>query len=366
MPREVRHQQIVILGQIILRDQDLVIPAVPAPRPVFVRPHQAERHPDVRPVQELLQRPLHQPLAVERIVIEHETIDARGRRHGHLPAHGVVMIQRIKTEIAGNTRLIMIPEPRNPAHDIGPLGEPAPPPRIVLRKCMELSEVVGENCCPGPRPRGRRPKFLERRTWLGEPLDLRGDRRLVIRGTRENAGLMTMREIMQQRIAGRIALQVALNVELGVEAAGGIAPFAKAVADVVLERIDPRLRDIAVGRQVVCGIELGDRAEESDPVLKVVGQCIAVIRNVVGLAIPGRIEVRARPIAVAFAALDIVQQRELPRRADIGICRQVPGGIEERIRPPSFAMALPAEMLERIAADRDELGAGNFIKLFVK
>ncbi len=79
---------LVIVGAIVLRDQHLAFSAVPTPRPVFVRPHQAERNVDAAIGQEALQRAFQQALSVEPVVVEDEAMDAGRARHCGLLAHG--------------------------------------------------------------------------------------------------------------------------------------------------------------------------------------------------------------------------------------------------------------------------------------
>ncbi len=196
----------VAILAIVLRDEHFAFHSVPTPRPVFVGPHETERHVDIGRLQKLFQRSLKQSLAVERVVIEHETVNAGRLGHLRLSAHRVARGERIETEIARNARLVMVLETRLAARDVRPFGETFAPPGVVLRERMELGEVIGEDLGAPVAARRQRSELLEMRSRPGESFDLSRDRCIVLRWDGEYAGLPAMLQIVLEGVALRIPL----------------------------------------------------------------------------------------------------------------------------------------------------------------
>ena len=69
----------VVVRRVLLRDQDLVASAVPAPGPVLVGPAEAEREVGLAGRQHLVERALEQPPAAEPVVVVAEAVDAVAR-----------------------------------------------------------------------------------------------------------------------------------------------------------------------------------------------------------------------------------------------------------------------------------------------
>src|SRR5580704_8176160 len=207
MPCVVVEQCLFVLAEVVLRDENFALHAVPSSGPIFIGPHQAERHVDVPSPQELLQRFLQKSFAIEPVIVEEKPVDA-GRPCEHsLLAHDFHMIERIKAEIAWNTRLVMILESWNTARNVGPLGKPGAPPFIVVRKRVELSEVVGQYLGPWPGAWRKRTKLLEMSARFSEALDLRRDSRFILRCAYVKPPLVPVLEIVTQRILVRYSFE---------------------------------------------------------------------------------------------------------------------------------------------------------------
>ena len=70
--------------------------------PVFIGPHQAERHLDIAGFQKLFERPLEQALPVEPIVVIHKAMDAGRLREFRLPPYRLDIGKRIKAQSLGD------------------------------------------------------------------------------------------------------------------------------------------------------------------------------------------------------------------------------------------------------------------------
>src|SRR5262249_36819145 len=75
-PDEPTDMGAVVLLRVLLLDQDCLIQAVPAPRPVFVGPAEAEGEVRLSGFPDLVQRPLQQAPAVEPVMVVAEAVDA--------------------------------------------------------------------------------------------------------------------------------------------------------------------------------------------------------------------------------------------------------------------------------------------------
>ena len=316
---------LVVVGSVILRDQHFAFGAVPAPGPVFVRPHQAERDVDGAVGEEAFERAFQQALSVEPVVVEDEAMDAGGAGHRGLLAHGFDAVEVVEAEVAWDARLVMAFEARNAARDVGPFGEAFAPPRIVLLDGVELGQVIGEHLELMGGGWRQWPEVLELRAGLGEAFYFAPDGHLVIRHAADDAGFVLVHQVMQERVGVGVAAQVALDVELDVEVRRWVAVFAVAVAEEVVERIDPCGRDVGVFFQVECDIEIRDGAEPAgEPVGQVMRERAVIGPDVVGLAVPGRVELPGRTAGFFVAVHRIMQQWLLLGVPDIVIGIQIP------------------------------------------
>ena len=351
MPGETIDQRRVILRPVILGNQHVLVAAIPAPGPVLVRPHQAEREIHAGIGEHRLDRLLQQPAPVEPVEIMHEAAQPGPARQLHLAPQCRGAVQRVMPEVARHPRLVLPLEARHRPPGRSPFGKPLAPPGIVLIDGMELRQIERQHLRPPDRP-GRQGLHL---------LEIR-PRPCVAPHRVEHPGLARRRHRMdpqqpadaaemQQRVFRQIAVQVAPDVIARVEPGRRVAPLAKPPVQEMLERIHARRRDVGIGLQIECRIEFRQRTRLAapPPVEEVPQQCLAGLRRVAG-AIPGEVEMRRRRPALRLAAADVVQQRILAGHPDIGVLPQVPLGGEIRIRQPALARAMIQIMRDGIDA----------------
>ena len=248
MPGQAVHQRPLVAAPPVLRDQHLLVRAVPAAGPVLVRPHQAEREIQRGLGQHRLDRVVEQAAAVEPVEIMHEAEQPGIARQLDLPAHGLRVGQRIMAEVARDARLVMPGEARHGAGDRRPFGESGAPPGIVLGHRMELRQVIGQNLGPPRGGAGQRHHLLEARAGAGGTAHLLEDIDVGFGRNRMQAQQVAGAAIVQQRVFRQVGVQVAAQVVFGVEPGGGVAPLAIAPVQVMLERVHPGGGDVGVAR----------------------------------------------------------------------------------------------------------------------
>ena len=363
MPGEGIDQRGVVVAAIVLRDQHLVVRAVPPAGPVLVRPHQAEREIERRFRQIRLERRLQQPAAVEPVEILHEAKQPGRARHFYLLPHHRYAVgrgaQRVMPKIAWDARLIMPLEPRHGARDRGPFGEAVAPPGVVLRHGMELRQVIGEHFRAPHRAPRQCVKILEVRPGPGEFLHLLEHPGVGRRRFRVQLQPMPVLPVMQQRVLPGVAIQVAAQVEFGIELGRGIAPLAVAIQQIMLERIDPGRRDVVdtwPGRS--CG-KFRQRADTAAGAMPQVmrQQRQPGLRAMLG-GVPGKLEKWPRRTPLGLAADDVVPQRIAPRPRHVGVLLQVPLGVEIPVRAATLPPAARQEVLQRIGPAAADVGIG--------
>ena len=138
---EVRDQTPVGLGRVLLRHQDRVVAAVPAPRPVLVRPADAKREIGFAAAVHLVERTLEQAASVEPVVVVTEAMDTVAARERGLLDARFGNAQVVEAEIRWKMGLVVPGEQRSCAHDVAPLGEALAPPRVVLGNRVKLRQV---------------------------------------------------------------------------------------------------------------------------------------------------------------------------------------------------------------------------------
>ena len=140
---------------VALSDEHLGVLAIPPSRPVLVPPADRKGEVDRRVFEEVAQRRVEERSSVEPVVVHHEPVDAvLGRQRG-LGAHHVGIRQVIASEFAGLDRLQVILVERSGTIDVHPVGEPRPPPDVVLGDLVELRQIEGEHLRPAGRPSSR-------------------------------------------------------------------------------------------------------------------------------------------------------------------------------------------------------------------
>src|SRR5262249_15128144 len=145
----------------------LIFKAIPTPRPVLVRPHEAEgeiqRGVDEKQVHGLIEK----PFPVEPVKVEAETAKASGFRQFDLPAHRLGMGQIVKAQITRNPGLVVTAKSRQSPYDIAPFGEARAPPRIVLGYAVVLRKIEGYGLDERLPARGDRGiEWLGRVRWI--------------------------------------------------------------------------------------------------------------------------------------------------------------------------------------------------------
>ncbi len=96
----------------------VVVAAVPAPRPVLVRPADAEREVGFAAAVHLVERTLEQAPPVEPVVVVAEAVDAVAARERGLRGARLGDAQVVEAEIRRQVRLVVPGEERSCAHDV--------------------------------------------------------------------------------------------------------------------------------------------------------------------------------------------------------------------------------------------------------
>ena len=136
----------LLVGRLMgLQLQNLAVIAVPAAGPRLVRPRQAERHIQLRMLQEQLLGRLEQLLAIEPVVINGKAVDTVLLCQLHLPADGVQLAQVIVVVVERHAGLVMSLIERIALADVVPVGKALAPPLIVLRNRVKLRKI-DRNC----------------------------------------------------------------------------------------------------------------------------------------------------------------------------------------------------------------------------
>ena len=133
---------------VVLSDEHIRVEAVPAPRPVLVRPAQSERELDRRVVEQVAKRRVEELPTVEPVVVHDESVDSVLRRQSRLAAHHLRIRQVVAAQLPRLDRLRVPVVEGAGAVDVLPVGEPCSPPGVVLRDLMELRQVEGEHLRP--------------------------------------------------------------------------------------------------------------------------------------------------------------------------------------------------------------------------
>ena len=259
MAQEVGAERGIVFGAIILTDQNLALHAVPASRPVLIRPHQCEGHVDVRCGEKSFERFLQQPVIVEIIVVVDESMHAAGLGHLGLSPDHVGVEQIVESEIARNARLKMVLEARQAAREICPFGETLAPPFVVFGDRVELREIIGEHLGLAGGASRQGPQLLVVVARFGEFLHQIGYRLIGLGRLGENARPVRKAEIVEQGVARVITAEITPDIEIGVEIGRRVAPFAEAVTHVMFIGVDARGGDVGVGLQVIGGVKLRQR-----------------------------------------------------------------------------------------------------------
>ena len=166
VPRVVERRENVVVEPVgpalavALSDENIRVEAVPAPRPVLVRPAQRERELDRRVVEQVAQRRVEELPPVEPVVVHDESVDSVLRGQSRLAAHHIRIRQVVSAQLSRLDRLRVPVVEGAGAVDVRPVGEPCPPPGVVLGDLMELREVEGEHLGPPgwPPPRAVQPR----------------------------------------------------------------------------------------------------------------------------------------------------------------------------------------------------------------
>jgi len=124
----------------------------------------------------------------------------------------------------------------------------------------------------------------------------------------------------------------------------------------VLQWVHAGVGDIRIVLEVVRPIKLRDRADLPGAARRQeMPQAEIAFRDVVLLAVPGRVEVGNRAAPLRLASLDVVQQRVRVGAAPGAVAADVVGRIEIRIGPPAFAPAEPVEVQQGVMVRRGEV-----------
>ena len=125
----------------LLADEQVLFPAIPAARPVLVGPAEAEGEVDGRVVQVVQYRCLEQSVATEPIEIEAEPADAVSLCQLNLAALNFGVAQIVVAHVDWHPGLKVAVELGRCRAYVGPLGEPFSPPAVVFRDGVELGQI---------------------------------------------------------------------------------------------------------------------------------------------------------------------------------------------------------------------------------
>jgi len=136
--RQMRDEGDVIVGAVVLRDQNVIAVAGPCPAPVVIGPAQTKFKIDIWIVGEVSDRRFEQRLAAEPVKIKAEGVDTSRLRHRRLLLLNLRQTQIVEAEIGRQTRLIMTDELRPRTRHVCPFGEAFAPPSVVFLDRIEL------------------------------------------------------------------------------------------------------------------------------------------------------------------------------------------------------------------------------------
>ena len=134
----------VVLLAVGLRLEDVVLLAVPAPRPRLVRPAEAEGEVGPAAREHLLERALEQLLSREPVVVVTEAGDSVGACQLGLRLARLGEPEVVEAEARRQARLVVAVEEGPRVRDVAPLREAFAPPDVVLGNRVELGEVEGD------------------------------------------------------------------------------------------------------------------------------------------------------------------------------------------------------------------------------
>ena len=260
-------------------------------------------------------------------------------REGHLPPQRIRLVEPVMPKVPRNARLVMPGEARDGALQVGPFGEAAPPPSVVLRHRMELREVEGEQLGPQRHALRQGGGFLERRAGGGGAAHLAGDIG-HIRGH-------TLPFARDQQVEQRVGLvQPAAAVATQVEPGMGQAILAEALDQIMLQRVHAGGCDVRVGAQIELAVEFRDRAEvAAETPLQEMREAKLPWRHVIARPVPGRVEERDRAPSRSLPLFDVMEQGIAVSVAARQLAAVI-GRVEIGVRPPIFAPTMPMPMDE--------------------
>jgi len=154
--REKSAVTLVVLWRVLLAHENLALLAEPPASPALVRPTQTEWKSRLTRRQHLVERSLEKPLPGKPIVVIAERGDAVGGRELGLRKANLRSAEVAETKIGRQVRLVMPAVERTRPGDVGPLGEPSPPPRVVFRNRVELRQVERDGARRGAQLRAPR------------------------------------------------------------------------------------------------------------------------------------------------------------------------------------------------------------------
>ena len=140
--KNIPDKPLVTLIRMLLTHEHFVLFAIPATRPVFVRPTKAKRKIRLPAGEKTIRRHFQQSAAIEPIVIEAKAVYPELSRHLRLFLHDARIAQIVVANVRmRNVRLIMTPELRPASANVRPLRKTFAPPRVVLRNAMKLRQI---------------------------------------------------------------------------------------------------------------------------------------------------------------------------------------------------------------------------------
>src|ERR1043166_2352434 len=256
---------------------------------------------------------------------------------------------------------------------------------------MKLRQIERHDLGAGGTRAGPGPEFLEIGTGVGEESDLLRNRwsgwtarrparrslrggsgstkksiRMGERGSawrRRAADPPADGEIMEQSVDAHVAVEVFPMVPSGGKRRPNLATFAMTVLEIMQDRVDALPLQVEIAFDVAFRIEQLVRPEAAGmAALEVMRQGAAVAeRNLVVLRVPAGMKNPARPIAVAFAEVDVMDQRIGTAPHDIEIGQKVPSRVEKRIWIAPVAPTGAQVMVERIDPGRGNVGVAQKI-----
>src|SRR6266849_292024 len=138
----------IVRRGILLLKQDLPTPAIPAPRPAFVRPAKTEWQGRRSGRQDLIEGSPEQSPPVKPIVVVTKARESVSAGEFGLCGPRLRQSQIVEPQICRQVGLVVPREERVRLRNVCPLREALTPPAIILRRWVKLRKIKGDSSQP--------------------------------------------------------------------------------------------------------------------------------------------------------------------------------------------------------------------------